>query len=444
MAAYRLVSGRDSQSRLSLAIEPLANLSGDPEMGRLGADLTQQLAYDLAEEHGFAVMTRTRGTGAVIQGSVERVGDHKQVLLRLVRPDGYQVWSAKYVSLPGAHAPFADAVSQLAARTLGAQFAGNPAGLHAAAQPAKPDAMGLYLKGHELWNTQLRPGIEQSAALFHQAILRDRRFARAYEGLSASELYLCDLDPKNAPDHLSRARQAAQQAIALDDRMSDAHGRLGNIQLYLDWNFVAAEQELLRAVILNPGRSELTRWFALAAQLRHHDGEARHELESGALATSASEVILTELARMDFEAGDTVSAWRLERLAIEADPRYKLAHLLAGRMHQAAGELDEAAREFTSCQSPGAFGIRCTAALAGSRARTGKTADALRVARSLPLSWLAALVYLELNDREQALRALEQSYADHEAELPWISVDRRFAPLRGEPRYQQVLRSMGL
>jgi hypothetical protein len=220
--------------------------------------------------------------------------------------------------------------------------------------------------------------------------------------------------------------------------MWDAHGRLGNIELYLDWNFAAAEQELLRAVVLNPGKSEITRWFALAAQLRHHDGEARHELESGALANSGSEVILTELARTDFEAGDTVSAWRLERLAIEADPRYKLAHLLAGRMHQAAGEWDEAAREFTSCQSPGAFGIRCTAALAELRARTGHTAEALRIAKSLPLSWLIALVYLGMNDQEQALRALEQSHADHEAELPWISVDPRFTPLQSEPRCQKT------
>jgi TolB-like protein len=442
LAAFRLVSG--GGQTLSLAVEPLANLTGDAEMGQLAAEVTQQFTNALAQVEGFSVKTHSRDASARIEGSVERAGDRACVLLRLVRPDGYQAWSRKYVSLPDAHVPFTDAVSQLAARTLRAQFAGDPARLHAEAHSATPEATALYLKGHELWNTQLGPGVEQSAALFHQAILRDPRFARAYEGLSASELYLRDLDPKDAQGHLSRARQAAQQAIALDDRLSEAHARLGNIRLYLDWNFPAAEQELLRAVILNPGRSEISRWFALAAQLRHHDSEARHELELGAIANGASEVILTELARMDFEAGDRASARRLQRLALQADPRYKLAHLLAGRMHQAAGEFDLAAREFRSCQSPGTFGIRCTAALGELCARTGQTAEALRIARSLPLFWLAALVYLGLNDRVLALRALEQSYSAHESELPWISVDPRFAQLRGEPGYQRLVRSMGL
>src|SRR5262249_46363518 len=153
-------------------------------------------------------------------------------------------------SLPGRAAEFAEQVSNLIARTIRARLGGIPESRFSRAQSRNTAAMAEYLKGYEAWLTQRKPGIVESVGFYQRSIGREPGFAKAYEGLAASELFLASLDDRNSAEHVSRAKAAALKAISLDDRLADAYGRLGNILLRREWNFAEAERHLQRSVVL--------------------------------------------------------------------------------------------------------------------------------------------------------------------------------------------------
>ena len=156
-------------------------------------------------------------------------------------------------------------------------------------------AVEFYLKGRTEWEVQRLPGLLASVDSYRKALELDAGCSKAWEGIAASALFLCSLDASRQAEWLATAEQAAKKAIALDNRLSDAHGRLGNIYFRRRWRFAEAENELQFAVTLAPGSSEMTRWYAQVTKLRHHYSRAREELEAGKMTNPASEVIETEL-----------------------------------------------------------------------------------------------------------------------------------------------------
>src|SRR5262249_44561876 len=243
--------------------------------------------------------------------------------------------------------------------------------------------------------------------------------AKAYEGIAASELFLASLDDRNSGEHVNRAKSAALKAISLDDRLADAYGRLGNVLLRREWNFEEAERHLQRSVVLEPGYPPITRWYSEAARLREKYQDARTELENGLLANPNSEVIETELGMLDFEL-DMVDAAEVHmRRALAAHPNYRPAHLLAGLLYERAGRLTEAEKELGSCSNESEFGRLCLAALGHVYGAERKHQEAMNVAQQLEGSAsrymsLAAVTYLGIDDRERALAAVEQAYAERD------------------------------
>ena len=468
-AAIWLVN-RTAQQRtlLSIAVLPLVSAAGDHDTTRFSLGLADQLRSAIAQGDAFLVAGGTESeqfrnstqsltniaarlhVNAVLEGSVQREPDLLRVTVQLVTPrHDHHIWSQTYQSLPGRLSEFQERVSVLIARTLQARFAGLPESVVGSALSHNAEAMALYQKGNQLWLTQRRPGLEESLVLFGQAVRKDARFARAYEGIAATELFLASLDRDHAADHLSRAKTAAQKGIALDDRLADPHARLGNIFLRREWNFIRAEEELQRSVVLEPGSSPITRWYSEAARLREKYSDARNELEYGLMANPNAEMIETELGLLDFELDQLADAQMHLRRTLASQPGYRLAHLLAGVLYERAGRLAEAESELRTWSNLTQFGQQCLAALGHVYGVQGKTREANEVAHqleSLPnrSMSLAALVYLGMGDRDRTLEALEQAYKERDVFLPLVKLDPRFRPARPDPRYRALMDRLGL
>jgi tetratricopeptide (TPR) repeat protein len=307
----------------------------------------------------------------------------------------------------------------------------------------------LYVKGHEAWLTQRKAGLFESLNYYRQAITQDDGFAKAYEGIAASELYLASLDHEKTNEHVARAKTAALKAIALDDRLADPHARLGNIFLRREWNFVEAERELQRSVLLEPGSSPITRWYSEAARLREKYADARAELENGLLANPNSEIIETELAMLDIELNRLPEAEMHVRRTLAGHPAYRPAHLAAGLLHERAGKFSEAEDELRSCANQSEFGRLCLAGLAHVYGAARKRSEALQVLRSLEgfpnrSMSLAALVYIGIGDRGRAVEALERAYAERDKFLPLVKIDPRFQDVQSDHRFRALMRRLGL
>jgi TolB-like protein len=451
---------------LALAVLPFGNAGGDEGTARVAQALAQELTSAIARENAFSVASRTESdhfgssphdlakigaqlrVNAVLEGSIKRDSDRIRLTVDLVSSrDGYNIWSQSYGSLPDRAEEFNAQVSYLIARTLRARFGGLPESRFSRRQSRDSAAMAQYLKGYEAWLTQRKPGVAESLQFYKQSIEREPRFAKAYEGIAASELFMSSLDDQNGVEHVKRAKIAALKAISLDDRLADPYGRLGNIYLRREWNFGEAERYLQRSVVLEPGYPPTSRWYSEAARLREKYEDARIELENGLLANPASEAIETELGMLDFQLDRLDAAEAHMRRVLAGHPNHRPAHLLAGLLHERAGRLTEAEGELRSCANESEFGRLCLAGLGHVYGAQRKRQEALEIAQQLEASRnlsLAAVTYLGIDDRERALNALEQGYAEREKFLPLVKNDRRFRPLWGEARFRGILHRLGL
>lgn len=250
----------------SLAVLPLSNLSGNPAESYFADGMTDELITELARIPNLRVVSRTSvmaekdahrslpeiarelNVDAIVEGSTVRSGNRVRITAQLI--DAHtdrHLWAQSF------EGPAADVLSlqDSVARQIASQarLVLLPAPPRTPVNPAAHDA---YLLGRYFFNKQDFP---HSIASFHQAITLDPKYASAWAGY-ASALDAATTFNIGQPDELmSKARAAAQRAIELDPQNGEAYTALGSIQTIYDWNWTAAEQNLLRGISLNPNDS---------------------------------------------------------------------------------------------------------------------------------------------------------------------------------------------
>jgi tetratricopeptide (TPR) repeat protein len=423
----------------------------DSEAAQLAAQMAERLTQKLAEMRVFTVFWR--GASNARADNLLRVsvapaagGLHASLLLVSAR-GGDQLWGETYESKSLDVWDFVDRASELAVRTLRAQFLGPR-------QRQRPDdeALRLYARGREEWAVQRLPAILKSADYCQQAIGRDPLFARAHAGLAESELFLASLLPDRAKERVERARMEATRAIELDEHIPEAHAVLGNILLRRDWNFVSAERELMRALELQPGPSAYERWYAIAAELRGHAPAALEELEFGELVNPRSETIQCEIAAALLQLGQPVQAQRKVEVCLAISPGYTIGIEIAGMIREARGDYRAATAIYGQGLHPNQTdNLWRLASLGHAEAMMGDLGEARRILNRIlsgrPQTYgrqrSLALLHLALGQTDEVLAELEAANRERDAELPLIALDPRFRPLEGNARYRALLRATG-
>jgi tetratricopeptide (TPR) repeat protein len=142
---------------------------------------------------------------------------------------------------------------------------------------ANPEAYQLYLKGRFYWNKRTAADLQKAIPFFEQAIEKDPNYALAYSGLADSYALLTAYSNEPPRELMPKAKEAALKALALDDKLAEAHASLGQIAAYYDYDFATAERQYRRAIELNPNYASAHQWFAeqLAAMKRLDESLAR-------------------------------------------------------------------------------------------------------------------------------------------------------------------------
>ena len=123
------------------------------------------------------------------------------------------------------------------------------------------EAYHSYLRGRFHWNKRAQQDLRKSIEHFKQAIALDPSYALAYAGLADAYTLLANAGSP-AREFMPKAREAAQQALSLDDGLAEAHAALGNIIIYYDYDFAGAEREHQRAIELNPNYATARHWYS--------------------------------------------------------------------------------------------------------------------------------------------------------------------------------------
>jgi serine/threonine-protein kinase len=449
----------------SVAVLPFANAADDPQMAYLPDGLTESLIDSLSQLPDLRVSAHSTVSGyngreidprragkelqaqAVITGRVARQGDRLLIRVELVdTADGSRVWGDEFQrarsEIVAAQREIAREVAAKLRRRL------SPGAQRQLDKRHSNDgkAYDLYAQGRYLYHQYTRDSQEKALDYFQRAIAQDSRYALAYCGIAdvymtLSSVYL----PSN--EAMPRAREAALNAIELDETLPEAHEAMAVVKWYGDWDWAGAEREFKRALQINPNlvHAQVNYTNLLLQQKRFE--EALQVIRQAKAYDPAS------LRAMGKE-GDVYLFMRQYDRAIEIfrkvfafSPDFvpnqrslSLALSLQGR-HQEALELLKQLQTTTDIELK-----------AGLYARAGRRDESLKLLRELkaraareyvsPVS--LARVYIGLGDNEQALVWLRKAYDERSAYLVNIGVHPAYDPLRSDPRFDELLRGVGL
>ena len=465
------LSAPAKKTRRSVAVLPLLNLSADPTQTFFADGMTDELTTDLAQFADLRVISRTSamhyrdasktapqigkelGVDALVEGSVERVGDRVRIRAQLIDcATDRHLWAQSYDrDMRDVLSMQTEAAKEIAEQVRGSVSPLQPTARTANPQPVDPEAYEAYLKGRYFWNKRTQDGLNKSIEYFGEAIAKDPSFAAAYAGLAdAYSLLGSDVLPADVAN--SKARAAASKAIELDPNIAEGHAALALVEFYYDWNWKQSEQEFRRAIELNPNYATAHQWYGyyLSAMLRFP--EAVEQAETAQQIDPLSLSINATLASRYRHAGRIDEALQLDQRTLEMDPNFIPAHFSLAAVYEKQGSWQQAIDEYKKVIELSPEDPAGLAAIGYIYARTGQKADAHKIIGQLTeiskkhyvSSFEFATVFAGLMDANSSMMWLEKAYEKRESQMPFLQSDDRFDSLHSDPRYQSLVRRLGL
>ena len=454
----------------SLAVLPLKNLSGDPAQEYLADGMTEAVIGRLSMIHGLRVISRTSvmnfkvtplsvpeiartlHVDAIVEGSVIREGSRVRVNAQLIRAaTDEHFWSEAYDRELGDALTLESDVAQAISRRVEVTVTGEEHARIVAARHVSPEVYESYLKGRFV-ERNTRADVERRIAYFEEAIGKDATFAPAYVGLADAYEDLGTV-MVGAPPSAVRPKviSAARKALELDPDLAEAHVLLARME-QRQWQWADAEAEYRQALALNPNDAgahlALADWLLCQGHVEEALAWSRRGRELDPLGIADIDIsswILFAGRRYD----EAIRDYRAT-LAVRPNDAYALwnlgfALIANDQAKEAIPVLEKAVS--VSDHSPG-----ITGALVSAYAHAGRRADALRVLGDLKRRQRAGYIpaaafvnaYLGLGDNEQAFAWLERAYEEQSNLLQYVKVFPFFDPLRGDRRFADLVRRVGL
>jgi len=372
---------------------------------------------------------------SVLDGSVQKDGERLRVRVRLYRVnDGRLLWADQFDQDARDIFAVQDSISDRVAAALSQQLASRPP------RRIDPEAYEDYVRGRYFFEQFTREGNLKAIQYFEHAIRIQPDFGLAYAGLSINYAPMIMRGFITAAEGRPKIRLAAERALALEDSSPEAYTALASAEM-ADWDWSDAERSLKRALQLNPNYLDAYGWYGFVLDLlgRSEDGLAlrRREITIDPVSDYASKDLGTAL----IWAGRPAEAIAQLLKALELRPDFAPARIELAHSYLAMNRLQEAHDQFVAANDP--FDAAYVRALQGDTAPARKLLAGSKDDH-LHAQTAKALLSLVLGDREHALTYLERACDEAAAGILFLKVDKRFAPLRNEPRFERLLERMHL
>ncbi len=455
---HRIVSANQASQIHSIAVIPLANLSGDATQDYFADGMTDQLITALAKNRTLRVVSRTSstqykgvnrpvrdlarelGVDGILEGSIERTANRVHMNVQLIyAPTDSHVWAESYDRDLGQVYSLPEELSQIVAKEVKAATSPTPTPRY-----INPEAYDAYLRGRYYW---FAVDTDQSQQAFEKAIQLQPDYAAAWSGLADAYCLRAVYGLVPGPDAMTKTESAARKAIELDDSSPEAHNSLSAWYFFFAWDPQRALAEADRALALNPH-------FTIAHFLRAHALVALHRSDEAI----QQEKRFVELDPFVFpwalglaylNLGQIDNAIAELRVRTQVQPNdffshyalaeaYWLKHMwpdfaLQIEKEIALTESPEKAAEIHQAYKRGGYNAVSRKRLEFLEARSRKMYTS-------PLDF--AYQYAFLNDKEQTLKSLEDSFRDRCPAMAFLENEPLFNFVHDDPRYKALVKKM--
>jgi serine/threonine protein kinase len=468
--AFLFLAPQRSAAFDSVAVLPLENLSGDPEQDSLAESIHDDLITNLAGLSSLKTVTARRTVmrfkgkdtppqqiakdlrvKALITGALRRSGDSVRVTAQLINPTtGSQVWADSFERDMRDVMLLENEIVAAIAREVNLQLTSEERTRLAGARTVNPEAYVAYTKGKFHLNKLTPEGLKMGLDYMQQAIDKDPTNPLPYAALA---LGYCRIGhgTNPPPDAFTKAKAAALKAEELGGTLAETEAALGQIKLFEEWDWAGAEKDVQHAMALNPSLPDAQRIYSWYLLLTGHGDEAIAAMKRAIEVDPLTPLWSSDLAWQFWSLGRNQEALDAAQKALELNPNFNQALCWLGFLYAEKGMLKEAIathQKLRAVSPPWRLALARTYAQAGRQDEARKMLAECLAGEPKPTGawdgWFLGEAYAALGEKDEAFHWLDEAVKERMTFIPWIRQNPAYAPLRSDPRFEELVRRMKL
>lgn len=447
----------------SVAVMPFSNAGGNPSPDAIRDGFTESLVKNLARVSTLRVRPfnyvyrfkdqqinpqaagKELSVHAVLMGRIAQNNDNVTVSVELMDVvDNIILWSNTYTSKFSELFLVQEKISREIFDTLHLKLSSE--------ERNQLEASYLYLKGRSYWNKRTSDAIKEGMNYFQQAIDVNPNYAAAHAGLADCYNMLVLYSALPPQEGFAKSKASAMKALELDNSLAEAHTALAFVKFRFDWDWAGAGREFNLAFEQNPNYASAQQWYANYLVAKGQAGEAIKAAKRAQELDPLSLVTISQQAWALCFAGRYDEAIAICQGVLAQDPDFYIARRYLGMAYEQKRMYAEAIAEFQKAVTLSGGSTLMKAhlghayAVSGDKARAQQVLDELqeRSKKGYVSAYLTAVIYAGLGEKDKAFEWLERAYNERAEFMIYMRMDPRLESLRTDPRFQDLLRRMGL
>jgi TolB-like protein len=458
----------------SIAVLPFRNLSNDTTQLYFSEGVVEAILDHLFKVGELKVISSTStkryrdtelsikeiaielGVASILEGTVQKIGNNVRITTQLIEAKtDIHLWSETYDKNLSDIFSIQTEVAQNVARELKATLTSEEKQQIMKNKTENPEAYNLYLQGRYFWNKRTEAGLKKSIEYFKESVLKDPDYAIAYAGLADAYFILSWWGYYPRKEGYAKAKELSLHALELDKNLAEAHATLGSLVGWSEWKWEESKKELLRAIELNPNYAIAHSYYSELLDVIRENNEARKQINLAMDIDPFFPMLRMLSASYYYHEGKYKESANECIKVLELDPDYVSADWYQFYIYIKLGEDLKAVEVLQKIMLNDSFAGKNTDMIKTIFNSSGiigifnwlievqheKTSSVFGLRET---SFDFARWYAMLHKNEEALNWLEKALKDNPPGICVINNNPDFDNMRLEPRFQAIIKKMGL